>query len=35
MKMENGNQNKIQKRQDGAGNNAYKNVTSQVENDTE
>ena len=35
IKMKNGNQYKIQKCQDEGGNNAYKNFTSQVENNTE
>ena len=35
MKMKNGNQYKIQKSQDGRGNNAYKNFTGWGENNTE
>ena len=35
MKIKIGNQYKIQKSQDGGGNNAYKNFASQVENNTE
>ena len=35
MKMKNRNQYKIQKNQDGGGNDAYKNFTSQVEYNTE
>ena len=35
MKMKNGNQYKTQKSQDGGGNNAYKNFTSQVEHNAD
>ena len=35
MKIKNGNQYKILKSQDGGGNNAFKNFTIQVENNTE
>ena len=35
IKMRNGSQYKIQKSQDGGGNNAFKNFASQVENNTE
>ena len=35
MKMKNGNQYKIQKSQDGGGNNTYENFTSWIENKTE
>ena len=35
MKMKNRNQYKIKKKQNGGGNDAYKNFTSQVEYNTE